>query len=248
MLLAERYFTSAKNVLHTIEETQRDAIDKAAEAIVSSVLKGGTWNIYDTGHMLMHEAIGRAGGLMMVTPIHIDVSVRHPARPRSMPPNSNRVFMDEIRDLPRFVLSQAQLQAGDILLLGSVSGINVLPVEMAIQAKEMGLVTIGLTSVGYSKALEPQHDSGRRLCEVVDIVLDNCVPYGDALVEVEGLGAKICAVSGIAASYIIWAVQATVVEKLLARGVVPSVYLSNHIPGAGAYNATARKRYLELGY
>ncbi len=67
-MLAERYFAKMNSVLRQIEETQIAVIDQAAAVIVDSVTNGGTWNLFDTGHMLMHEAVGRAGGLMMVTP------------------------------------------------------------------------------------------------------------------------------------------------------------------------------------
>lgn len=248
-MLRERYFSALKEVLRQIEESQGTAMDAAASLIVGCVMNGGTWNLYDTGHMLMTEAVGRAGGLMMVTPIRVEARVEHQVRPRAIPPNPNRLFLDQIRDLPEFILSQAQLRAGDVLMIGSVSGVNVLPVELAIRARRMGLKTIGLTSVAASAQMTPQHESGQRLYEVVDVVLDQCVPYGDALVEVDELeGQRICAASGIAASYVMWALQATVVEQLVRRGLRPSVYRSNHLPGAGEFNATMRTQYLRQGY
>ena len=45
-----------------------------------------------------------------------------------------------------------------------------------------------------------------------------------------------------------WALQSTVIEEMIARGKQPSVYMSNHAPGATEHNAQARKTYLELGY
>ena len=45
-----------------------------------------------------------------------------------------------------------------------------------------------------------------------------------------------------------WALQSTVIEEMIARGKQPSVYMSNHAPGASEHNAQARKTYLELGY
>lgn len=248
-MLAERYFAKMNSVLRQIEETQIAVIDQAAAVIVDSVTNGGTWNLFDTGHMLMHEVVGRAGGLMMVTPMIVEVKASHPVRFRPIPPNENRIFIDQIRDIPQYVLSQAQLQAGDILMIGSVSGINAMSVEMARLGKGMGLKILAVTSVEASKRLEPRHESGLRLFDYADIVLDNCVPYGDALVEVEALdGQRICPASGIAASYLNWALQAGVVEKLLDLGLHPSVYLSNHLPGAGKFNAQQRKNYNECGY
>ena len=71
---------------------------------------------------------------------------------------------------------------------------------------------------------------------------------GDTLVPCPGLGIEVCPSSGIGASYLMWALQATVIEEMLARGKKPSVYMSNHAPGATAHNAQAKKTYLELGY
>jgi uncharacterized phosphosugar-binding protein len=248
-MLAEGYFGEMRSVLKKIEETQIAVINEAAAMIVESVTNGGTWNLFDTGHMLMHEAVGRAGGLMMVTPIFVELKATHPARFRPIPPNANRMFMDQVRDIPQFVLSQAQLQAGDVLMIGSVSGVNVMSVEMARLGREMGLKIIAITSVEASKQLEPRHETGLRLFNFADIVLDNCAPYGDALVEVAALdGQRICPASGIATSYLNWAVQASVVEKLTERGLRPSAYLSNHLPGAGEFNAQARKNYNARGY
>ncbi|MCR4401557.1 MAG: sugar isomerase domain-containing protein [Firmicutes bacterium] len=248
-MLRDKYFSAMRTVLRRIEETQGRAIDAAASLIVESVVSGGTWNLYDTGHMLMTEAVGRAGGLMMVTPIRVEVKVEHESRPRAIPPNPNRLFLDQIRDLPEFILTRAELQAGDVLMIGSVSGVNVLPVGLAIKAREMGVKTIGITSVAASALMTSQHESGRRLYEVVDLVLDQCVPYGDALVEVSALdGQHICPASGIAAAYLMWALQATVIELLVERGLRPSVYLSNHLPGAGEFNAAMRLRYRSQGF
>ena len=46
----------------------------------------------------------------------------------------------------------------------------------------------------------------------------------------------------------LWALQASVMEELIARGKKPSVYLSNHAPGAAEHNRQAREQYETLGY
>ncbi len=156
--------------------------------------------------------------------------------------------MDEIEGLPAFIVNKSNMQSGDILMIGSVSGINVLPVEMAQYAREMGLTVIGITAVAYSEFLRSAHKSGKRLFEVCDIVLDNCSNVGDTTVQAEGLDVGICPSSGIAAAYLLWAVQARVVELLIEAGKAPSVYMSNHMPGAGPYNSSAWAKYEKEGY
>lgn len=246
-MLAESYFRNMKAVLEKIEQTQREAISKAADVIVDSLCSNGIWHLLDTGHMLMYEGVGRSGGMMAVRPVRINVDVNNPTRQRFISGKKN-VYLDEIEGFPKFVLGKANVAAGDVLMIGSVSGINILPVEMAIKAKEMGVKTIALTSVEYSGFLKSNHPSGKRLFEVCDHVLDNCGNVGDALVEVQQLGKEICPSSGIAASYIMWALQADVIEKMLARGKKPSVYISNHIENASRINNESWEQYEKSGY
>lgn len=246
-MLTELYFKNMKAVLNKIEQTQRENISRCAEAITESLCNNGIWHLLDTGHMLMYEGVGRAGGMMAVRPIRTDVEISNPTRKRAMPGRKN-VYLDEIEGFPKFVLGKANVMTGDILMIGSVSGINILPVEMATKAKEMGVKTIALTSVEYSAFLKSNHPSGKRLFEVCDYVLDNCGCVGDALVEAKELGKDICPSSGIAASYLMWALQADVVEKMLARGKKPSVYISNHIENSSRINNESWGQYEELGY
>ena len=91
-------------------------------------------------------------------------------------------------------------------------------------------------------------DSGKRLFEACTYCLDNCTNYGDTLVDVPALGQRICPASGISASYLMWAVQSTVVEKLLEKGLKPSVYISNHMPDAARINGEALENYEKYGF
>ena len=100
----------------------------------------------------------------------------------------------------------------------------------------------------YSNKLKSDHPSGLRLFEACKYYLDNCSNYGDTLVNVDGLGQKICPASGISASYIMWAIQSTVVEKLLEKGLKPSVYISNHMENASEINGKAIDNYTKYGY
>ena len=112
----------------------------------------------------------------------------------------------------------------------------------------MGCATVAVTSVEYSGRLTGKHPSGKRLFEACTYCLDNCTNYGDTLVDVPALGQRICPVSGISASYLMWAVQSTVVEKLLEKGLKPSVYISNHMPDAARINGEALENYEKYGF
>ncbi|MBE3599152.1 MAG: sugar isomerase domain-containing protein [Limnochordaceae bacterium] len=246
--LTERYFQEIERLLAEIRASQAEAIDKAATLITEAVTQGKSCHVYDTGHMLMHEMVGRAGGLLLFTPILTTFEVHHPARPRPEAAGRPRVHMDDLDGLARVILSQSSCVEGDVLIIGSVSGVSRLAVGLALEARGMGLRLIALTSTVYSRALESAHPTGKRLFELADVVLDHRTPVGDATVRVDELDASICPVSGIAAAYLMWALAARVVEKMVAAGFLPSVLTSNHLPGAGERNARARRRFAELGY
>jgi len=247
-MLMEEYFKNMKRILEEIEATQVNNIKYSAQVIVNSLINGGIWHLLDTGHMLMYEAVGRAGGMMAVRPVRVSVEVSNPTRYREADIKKEKIYMDEIEGLPYYIFKKSNMQPGDVLMIGSVSGINILPVEMAILARQHGLTVIGLTSIKYSKFLKSTHRSGKKLYEVCDIVIDNCCDVGDALVYVEQLKQGICPASGIAAAYIMWALQAEVIELLLKEGKIPHIYISNHMPGADEHNTSAWLEYEKEGY
>ncbi|MGB9816405.1 MAG: SIS domain-containing protein, partial [Desulfurococcaceae archaeon] len=62
---------------------------------------------------------------------------------------------------------------------------------------------------------------GKKLYEVVDVVIDNKVSEGDAVYELESLGAKVAPVSTIINSFILQLLNIRTVEKLLEKGLKP---------------------------
>lgn len=246
-MLMDQYFTAMKSVLNKFEETQRDAIIKVSDEIAKRLAKGAAWHIMDTGHMLMFEGVGRTGGMMALKAIKITCEIQNPVRHRPSPARGI-VGYDSVPGFADYVLGRANILDGDIIMIGSVSGYNYFPVDLALKANEKDCLTVAITSVDYSKHLTSKHPSGKRLFEACTYCIDNCTNYGDTLVEVKEMGQSICPASGISASYAMWAIQSTVVEKLLEMGLKPSVYISNHMPNASKINGDALDNYEKYGY
>lgn len=246
-MLGIEYLRSLRAVLDRIEQTQSENLALAADIIADCVSRGGAVHLMDTGHLLMHEMFGRTGGLMLLRPVKIAIEVENPG-PQRPDKRKAKVYLDEIPGLPQFVFDRSNIFPGDVLIIGSVSGKNALPVGLALLAREQGVKVVALTSKAYSEALTSRHPSGKKLYEVADVVLDNCGVVGDAILEVPGMDAKICPTSGIVAACIMWMLEAEVVERLLAKGLKPHVYLSNHMPGAQDFNRRALAECERLGY
>ncbi|WP_193726528.1 sugar isomerase domain-containing protein [Paenibacillus guangzhouensis] len=242
-MLMDRYFEAIETLQARVRSTQRKAIVQAATVIAEASAVGQAVHLYDTGHIVDHELIRRAGGLLLMKPLRATLHVDNPVRKRDLYGKER-----SMEGLGEYFLRASNVMPGDVLIMGSVSGKSVEAVDIALAAKEMGVKLIVLTSLTYSSQVKSMHSSQKRLFEIGDIVLDNGAPLGDALLEVEGLGTGICPASGLSAAYIMWAVTAETIDQLMAKGLTPSVYKSYNYADGWAYNDEQEKAYAESGY
>jgi uncharacterized phosphosugar-binding protein len=136
-------------------------------------------------------------------------------------------------------------KAGEVLFIFSNSGVNPLPIDVALSAKKQGLYTVGVTSFTHSKGVEPQHSSGKRLFEIVDAAIDTHVPYGDSSLELEGLHMRFGPLSTIANVVIINSIMSGVVERLHETGEIPPVRISRNTPGGLEHNRKFSEQYAD---
>ncbi len=125
----------------------------------------------------------------------------------------------------------------------SNSGINAVPVEVALEGKARGLTIVALTSENHSLVVESRHPSGRRLLDVADIVLDTCGQPGDAVVSYDGLPGRVAPTSLLAGCYLVNSLVCRVVERYLSAGLVPPVSMSANLPGGDEHNRALEERY-----
>jgi len=72
---------------------------------------------------------------------------------------------------------------------------------------------------------------------VADVVIDNCAPWGDAVMHLGGLRQPMGAVSSISAMTIIEAIVVQAAQNMLDAGVEPPIFLSGNLDGADEHNA-----------
>jgi len=225
----DKLFESIYKILDKIKQTQRNNILKAADLITESLMKGGLLHTFGTGHseMVAEEVWSRAGGLAVVNLMTgRDLSTM----------SGISSFVERIPQYADALLASYDIRPKDAIIIISNSGINALPVEMALRTKQMGLKVIAITNLAHSKSSKARssgrHPSGKRLFEVADIVLDNCGVPGDAVLEIEGLpvkGQRAIGTSTIAGTFIINAVVAQVIQNLIDKGVTPPVLISGNV-------------------
>ena len=241
--LLSRYQDAVHDLLAKVETTQRENIVAAGEMIAECVIGGGAVHLSNICHMIEYDLLNRGGGVAFYKRFHYDLTVDNKVRDR------NRSGIDtSIEGLARYALIASKALPGDILFVSSVSGRTPRTVDLAWEAKKMGIKVVALLSMEYAQAVEPTHSSGKKLYEMVDLVLDNCAPAAEAMLEVEGLDAKFAAASGISSAYILWSATAVAVEAMMKRGVTPGVFKSVNYPGGQAHYEKVLKDYEQRGY
>jgi uncharacterized phosphosugar-binding protein len=83
------------------------------------------------------------------------------------------------------ILDRYAPEPEEMLFVFSNSGVNQLPVEMAMRGRERKLFVAGVSSFAYANQA-PLSDLGLRLDQSVHLALDNGGVPGDALLELEG--------------------------------------------------------------
>jgi uncharacterized phosphosugar-binding protein len=234
---ARTYMQAIRALLDDVTASQEDAIYQAVTAVVRAVKAGGIIYLFGTGHshMLAEEGHYRAGGFAPVTPILATNLMIHESAMASS-------RYERLPGLAAIIFSRYKPTQQDVLFIFSNSGVNAVPVEMAITAREAGVTVIGVLSRQYC-AQAPLSPLGKRLYEVVDIVIDNQTSPGDAIVEVGQSGLRCGAASTIVGAFLLNAILTEAVCRLSAEGEVPPVYISSNMPGAAAHNAGLLERY-----
>ena len=238
-MLLDRYWDTINDLYSRVKTTQRENIIAAGKLIADAVDQGACVHICDSGHIIDSELIYRGGGLILYKKFKYNLVVDNPVRKR------DRSDLDtSMEGLAAYALKASGARPGDVMILGSVSGRTFSIVDLAYEARKMGLKIIAVTSMSYATQVESPHSSGKKLYELADVVLDNCAPAAEAMMEVEGVEARLCAASGLSAAFILWSVTTVVVEELMKKGKTPGVLKSANFPGGNDYN----KSYIEPRY
>lgn len=234
--------TYIDTVLRTIEKAwscQQDALMQAADALYTAIRDKHSVFVFGCSHagMLAEEVFYRTGGLAILNPIFFS-GVLLNTRPVTM---TSR--LERLPGLGTVILEENGVREGDCLIVHSNSGRNTVPVEMAMTARERGVTVIGFTSLAHSNAVASRHPSGKKLFEVCDIVIDNCGVPGDAAVKVEGLAEPMGPTSTAVGASLIHAIVIEAVERLLADGITPPVFMSANLDGGDAHNRKLFEEY-----
>lgn len=224
------FYNAIKTLQEDVIESQEKTLEQVANEMAETIIADGGIFLFGTGHsaMLPQEGQIRAGGLAPVIPILRTNLMLHENALLSS-------AIERTQGLAPFLLEYYDPQPSDMIFIVSNSGVNSLPVEMAIRANEMGLTTIAICSQKYAR-IAPLSPIGKRLYEIATYVLDNGGEPGDAILPLSSGPWKVSSTSTIINSLLWQSLVAETVYILEERGAEIPIYASYNMPGAERHN------------
>lgn len=236
--MINEYMYHIKKLLRTVENREAAAMNKAAYRIADTIQRDGIIHLFGSGHssILVNEVYYRAGGLVPVRPILHEPLMLHKGA-------IQLAQLERENDYAKQFMKNQDIRKNDIVFVISTSGRNPVPVDVALIAKNKGAYVIGITSVTYSKSQRARHISGQYLYEVVDLVIDNHAPVGDALLSHDQVTEKFSPSSTVIGSTILNATFAKSITIMAKNDFTPPIFLSGNLEDSNKHNQQLIDKY-----
>jgi len=237
-ILIHQYIKEVTKLLLTIETKEKDVLKQAAEKVSKGIQHDGIIHLFGCGHshILTEEVYYRAGGLVPIHPILHEPLMLHEGAIRSSK-------LERENDYASNFIEEQDIRDQDIVIVISTSGRNPVPIDVALFAKGKGAFVIGITSIVYSTSQPSRHKSGKHLYHVVDLVINNHAPKGDALLTHEKVLSPFSPSSTVVGAAILHAIFAEVIVHLAYEGVEPPILLSGNVEGSDDHNHRLISKY-----
>jgi uncharacterized phosphosugar-binding protein len=225
-----KYYEKISGVLASIHSTQKSQIEKAGEAMASAIASGNRVYLFGSGHSVIPvmDIFPRYGSFVGFFPLYdprlMWTNVIGPGGAREL------LWLETREGYIEVFLQSYPLIPGDIMIVFSHGGLNAAPIEAAMYAKKKGLKVITVSSLANARVAQAKHSSGKKLPDVADIPIDNCVAPEDAQVDI-GRPENVAAGSTIAAVFVAMALVAETGERLVAKGRKLETFVSPNVSG-----------------
>ncbi len=228
------------NRLQQLQEELRaegPAIEQGADLLAECIGNGGLVHVFGSGHshMMAEEVFYRAGSLMAFNAL-LDINLTSFGTLRAGE-------VERTEGYAKIILNSFRVAAGEVVIVVSNSGINPVPIDLAIEANELGAKTIAVTSASAYANAKSRHSSGKKLAEVCDLTIDSHVPEGDAILEFDSLSSKVAASSTALGATLLNMLIAETVQTMLDRGYRVPALVSMNVPGGDEHNRALIDEY-----
>ncbi|WP_159649441.1 sugar isomerase domain-containing protein [Erysipelothrix aquatica] len=240
-MLYKDYYQSITGQLELQVNQEGKNIEAAAKVCSESVKNNRVIHVFGCGHsqMFAMEVFYRAGGIVPINALLIPHLALFPKAKLSTLQERVEGFSDQYLQLEN-------TDAKDTMIIVSMSGRNAGVIDMALEAKKIGMKVIALTSLDFSKSVTSRHTNGKRLFEVADIVIDIKCESGDAVLSMAGVDDKFCGTSTVLGMSVMQMIMAQTVENCVNDGFKPPIYVSSNLDRGDEINAEHIANYSNL--
>ena len=156
------YISQAKAILDRIESTQMENIDRAAELCAQTIAGDGLVHLFGTGHsrIFVEEMFPRHGSFPGFHPI-VELSLTFHNLVVGSNGQRQAMFLEHVEGFGQVILRNFVFSTPDCFLLFSNSGINEVVVDVALEARRLGMPVVAVVSVEHCTASTANHSSGK---------------------------------------------------------------------------------------
>ena len=133
------------------------------------------------------------------------------------------MFLENVQGFGPVLWRNFAVTSDDCVLAISTSGCNAVTIDVALEAKRLGMFVVALVSQAHGRVSTSNHATGQNLADVVDLILDQQSPAGDSAVWVDGLETPVAPISSVSGCVVINLIKAEVARLLTAAGQPPLV-------------------------
>lgn len=238
MNMLNTYFEKIHEKLQIVMKHEQRGMEKVATKVAETIMNGGIIQLFGCGHshILTEEVFYRAGGLAPIKPILIEPLMLHKGAVRSSQ-------LERQNDYAQDFIEHQDIQAHDLVFVISTSGINPVPIDVAIHSRARGALVVGISSFKYVTSQPSRHKSGKYLSQVVDFALNNHSNTGDATITYGEFGVPFGPTSTVVGAAMLNGIFAEAIKHMINEGYEPPIFRSGNIDGADHYNKQLTKKY-----
>lgn len=174
-----QYHSEVKKLIDKVVDNNQDILDEVIDLVSKTIIDDKIIHAFGTGHshMIGLELFARAGGIANVNAMLDSTVMTSEGARRS-------AEIERISGFAKVIWDQHKIKKNDIFIVISNSGRNAMPIEMAELAKNNSNKVIAITSINQSSKYPARIKNQKKLYEIADYVIDNCVPSGDSIIPI----------------------------------------------------------------
>lgn len=174
-----QYHSEVKKLIDKVVHKNQDILNKVIDLVSKTIIDDKIIHAFGTGHshIIGLELFARAGGIANVNAM-LDSTVMSSEGAR------RSAEIERISGFAKVIWDQHKIKKNDIFIVISNSGRNAMPIEMAELAKNNSNKVIAITSINQSSKYPARIKNQKKLYEIADYVIDNCVPSGDSIIPI----------------------------------------------------------------